>query len=228
MNPPTSRRAQAPSTDTNFDLYRGGLQTPWGFIARSFAIIALTVCPAIICAYLAQTSSNWHVFERSGSIVTIIGLLLASRRYIEHTVTDLVTKDIELKLDKGLSEVVAARCGLTLSAFGTLIWGWGIFLRWWSFGVLALWAAFLIYRAFHDPILQRRGAGAVAGFDTDGDGSVSNAEFLDGLSNASKDQSSGSAQSLLGLMDTDGSGSVSSSEFSAFEGTFVKPETVET
>lgn len=142
------------------DCLRGGaLRTPWGYILRSIAMIALAVSPAIICAHLAQASSRWDLFERSGSVITITGLLLASRRYLEHTVTDLVfaraNGDTGFKPHHALSEVLAARRGLTLSAFGTLVWGWGIFLRWWSFGVLALWMAFVVYRAFRDPVLQR-------------------------------------------------------------------------
>ena len=137
------------------------LRTPWGYIFRSVAMIALAVSPAILCGYLAQASGHWGLFERSGSVITITGLLLASRRYLEHTVTDLVVArtndDAGFKPNHALSEVLAARRGLTLSAFGTLIWGWGIFLRWWSFGVLALWMAFVVYRAFRDPVLQRSG-----------------------------------------------------------------------
>ncbi|CAD6554206.1 hypothetical protein LMG27952_05564 [Paraburkholderia hiiakae] len=135
------------------------LRTPWGYIFRSIAMIALAVSPALICAYLAHATARWDLFERSGSVITITGLLLASRRYLEHTVTDLVVArangDAGFKPHHALSEVLAARRGLTLSAFGTLIWGWGIFLRWWSFGVLALWMAFVVYRAFRDPVLQR-------------------------------------------------------------------------
>jgi hypothetical protein len=138
----------------------GTLQTPWGYIVRSIALIVLAVFPSVICAYLAQTSAHWSLFERSGSIVTITGLLLASRHYFAYTVTNLVvarTKEgTGSKAGKVLTDVLAGRRGLTLSAFGTLIWGWGMFLRWWSFAVLALWVAFVIYRAFRDPVLQRR------------------------------------------------------------------------
>lgn len=138
----------------------GTLRTPWGYIARSIALVVLAVSPSVICAYLAQTSAHWSLFERSGSIVTITGLLLASRHYFAYTVTDLIVartnKGAGFKARKVLGDVLAGRRGLTLSAFGTLIWGWGIFLRWWSFAVLALWMAFVIYRAFRDPVLQRR------------------------------------------------------------------------
>ena len=138
----------------------GTLRTPWGYIARSIALVVLAVSPSVICAYLAQTSAHWSLFERSGSIVTITGLLLASRHYFAYTVTDLVVartnKGGGFKARKVLGDVLAARRGLTLSAFGTLIWGWGIFLRWWSFAVLALWMAFVLYRAFRDPVLHRR------------------------------------------------------------------------
>lgn len=138
----------------------GTLRTPWGYIARSIALVVLAVFPSIICAYLAQTTAHWSLFERSGSIVTITGLLLASRHYFAYTVTDLVVartnKGAGFKARKVLGDVLAGRRGLTLSAFGTLIWGWGTFLRWWSFAVLALWMAFVIYRAFRDPVLQRQ------------------------------------------------------------------------
>ncbi|SOE87374.1 hypothetical protein SAMN05446935_7990 [Burkholderia sp. YR290] len=143
------------------DVDNGALRAPWGYIVRSIALVVLAVCPAVVCAFLAQTSSHWGLFERSESIVTIIGLLLASRHYFSYPVTDLVAartnKRAGFKGGKVLSDALAARRGLTLSAFGTLIWGWGIFLRWWRFVVLALWMAFVIYRAFHDPVLQRRG-----------------------------------------------------------------------
>jgi Ca2+-binding EF-hand superfamily protein len=66
------------------------------------------------------------------------------------------------------------------------------------------------------------------GFNTNGDGSVSYEESLNGLVNASKDESGAFAQSLFGLMDTDGSGSVSALEFGTFEAAFIKAEKVET
>jgi hypothetical protein len=142
-------------------LQQRALRTPWDYIARSVSMIVLAVSPALVCAYFAQTSADWHLFERSGSIVTIAGLLLASRRYFEHTVTDLVVahtrEDARFEPTEVLSSILDARRGLTLSAFGTLIWGWGTILRWWSFAVLALWLAFVIYRAFYDPVLQYSG-----------------------------------------------------------------------
>ena len=62
------------------------------------------------------------------------------------------------------------------------------------------------------------------GFDTNGDGSISNEEFETGLANASQKQSSAFAQTLFELMDTDGSGSVSASEFTSFERAFLQAE----
>jgi hypothetical protein len=60
--------------------------------------------------------------------------------------------------------------------------------------------------------------------DTNGDGAISNAEFLSALGNLSKDGSSPVAQLLLGMMNTNGSGSVSFSQFSSFETAFVQAE----
>jgi hypothetical protein len=63
------------------------------------------------------------------------------------------------------------------------------------------------------------------GFDTNGDGSISNAEFEAGLANALKNQTGTFAQALFGLMNTDGTGSISSSEFTSFETAFLQGET---
>ena len=60
--------------------------------------------------------------------------------------------------------------------------------------------------------------------DTNGNGAISNEEFLNGLAKTSNGGSSPVAQSLLELMNTDGSGSVSFSEFSKFETAFVEAE----
>jgi hypothetical protein len=142
------------------NLHQGELRAPEGYIVRSFAMIVLAVCPEIICACIARASGHWDLFERSGSVTTIIGLLLASRPYFKHTVTDLLIARADehavFKPGEVLSGILAARRGLTLSAFGSLIWGWGVYLRWWSFSVLALWIVFMVYRASRDPVLQRR------------------------------------------------------------------------
>lgn len=140
------------------NLHRGALRVPEGYIAWSIAMIALAVCPAIICACIAQASGHWDLFERSGSVLTMIGLLLASRPYFEHTVTDLVIahadEDAIFKPGEVMSDILAAKRGLTLSAFGSLIWGWGFYLRWWSFSLLVLWMVFVVYRARRDSIVQ--------------------------------------------------------------------------
>ncbi|MEX3994083.1 hypothetical protein AB4Y35_25300 [Paraburkholderia sp. EG286A] len=142
------------------NLLQEELRVPDSYIVWSVAMIALAVSPAFICACIAHASGHWDLFERSGSVITMIGLLLASRPYFEHTVTDLVIahadEDAVLKPGEVLSDILAAKRGLTLSAFGSLIWGWGSYLRWWSFSLLAIWMVFVVYRACRDPVLQRR------------------------------------------------------------------------
>jgi hypothetical protein len=141
-------------------LDHGDPLAPEGYIVWTFAIIVLAVLPALICACVAQASKRWDLFERSGSVTTIIGLLLASRPYFEYTITDLVTAHADehaaFKPRVALSNILAAKRGLTLSAFGSLIWGWGTYLRWWSFSVLALWMIFMVYWAHRAPVLRRR------------------------------------------------------------------------
>jgi hypothetical protein len=91
------------------NLHEGKPRAPEGYIVWSIAMIALAVCPAIICGCIAQTSGHWDLFERSGSVTTIIGLLLASRRYVEHNVTDLVIahadEDAVFKSGEVLSDI---------------------------------------------------------------------------------------------------------------------------
>jgi len=41
-----------------------------------------------------------------------------------------------------LEDIFTAKLGLTLSAFGTIIWGWGKYLGWASFTYLLVWALF--------------------------------------------------------------------------------------
>lgn len=53
---------------------------------RSIVAIILAVCAPLICAWHAESTGRWDLFERSGSITTTIGLLLASRRYVRHSV----------------------------------------------------------------------------------------------------------------------------------------------
>jgi hypothetical protein len=142
------------------NLLHRDLRAPKGYIVKSVALIALAIFPEIICGCIAQASGHWDLFERSGSITTIIGLLLASRPYFEHTVTDLVIAHADenavFKPGEVFSDIMAAKRGLTLSAFGSLIWGWGLYLRWWSFSLLTLWMIFVVYRANRDPALKHR------------------------------------------------------------------------
>ena len=117
---------------------------------RRVAAIILALAPPIACAFLARESGRWDLFERSGSITTAIGLLLASRRYIRYSVFELTTLQAqpESNVAEILEDVFTAKLGLALSAFGTIIWGWGTYLGWWSFTYLPVWAL-VAARDFH-------------------------------------------------------------------------------
>lgn len=56
---------------------------------RRVAATIMAISPPILCACLASNSGNWELFERSGSITTAIGLLVASRRYVQFGVLEL-------------------------------------------------------------------------------------------------------------------------------------------
>ena len=111
---------------------------------RRVAAIFLAVSPPIACAFVAGETGRWDLFERSGSITTAIGLLLASRRYIRYSVLELAVLNEQPKANIAeiLEDISTAKLGLALSAFGTIIWGWGKYLGWASFTYLLVWALF--------------------------------------------------------------------------------------
>ncbi len=111
---------------------------------RRVAAIVLALAAPIACAFLARESGRWDLFERSGSITTAMGLVLASRRYIRYGVLELAVLRAQPEPDmvEMLEDILTAKLGLALSAFGTIIWGWGKYLRWWSFTYLLVWALF--------------------------------------------------------------------------------------
>ena len=118
---------------------------PRRFRVRGAAATIMAISPPILCACLASYSGNWDLFERSGSITTAIGLLVASRRYVQYGVLELAmlqargpaADDREM-----LEDILTAKLGLALSAFGTVIWGWGKYIGWWSFCCVLVWGLF--------------------------------------------------------------------------------------
>jgi len=127
---------------------------------RSIAAVTLGLCPPIVFAWVGQTSGNWDLFERSGAITSAIGLLMASRRYIEYGLLELAMPPSNENQQSHLAELVedifTAKIGLALSAFGTIVWGWGKYLGWWAFSLLLVWAFFAIRDTRWDLIRLRR------------------------------------------------------------------------
>ena len=124
--------------------------------------ILFAVFPAFLCAWLADRSGRWDLFERAGSIATTIGLVFASGRYVRHSVLELAVSrsgQRDSSLAEVLDEVIGARIGFALSGFGTLVWGWGAYLRWWSFLYLPVWGL-VVARTIHRyrRTLRRSGA----------------------------------------------------------------------
>jgi hypothetical protein len=115
--------------------------------ARDVAAIILAISAPLVCIFLARTSERWDLLERSGSITTAIGLLLASRRYIHYGALELATareQNSQPKVTEAFEDVLTAKSSLALSACGTIVWGWGSYLRWWSFTGLFVWALLAI------------------------------------------------------------------------------------
>ena len=110
---------------------------------RTAVTVALGLAPPVAFACVAQISGDWSLFERSGSISTAIGLLVASRRYVSQSIVELASlrsaKEQRSDVAEILDEIVTAKLGLALSGFGTVVWGWGDYLGWWSFAYLLVW-----------------------------------------------------------------------------------------
>jgi hypothetical protein len=120
---------------------------------RRVAATIMAISPPIFCACLASNSGNWDLFERSGSITTAIGLLVASRRYVQYGVLELAMLQARGPAPDAremLEDILTAKIGLALSAFGTVIWGWGKYIGWWSFSCVLVWALFAARDARRD------------------------------------------------------------------------------
>jgi len=111
---------------------------------------------ALAAALHANRTGDWALFERAGSLMTSIGLALSGRRHIRLGAAELLQLDHfgdgdAKRADRGLPlDVIAAKAGFSLSVIGTLMWGWGSYLRWWSFGLLLIWLAVLLYDIWRD------------------------------------------------------------------------------
>ena len=140
--------------------------------ARRLAAAVLAISAPLVCALLAEATGRWDLFERSGSITAAIGLLLASRRYIRHGVLELtmlrVNDALKSDIAEVLEDVVTGKLGLALSAFGSIIWGWGTYLGWWCFAFMAIWVIAVLRDAHRDSRTSERSCtvlpGARSGF----------------------------------------------------------------
>lgn len=65
-----------------------------------------------------------------------------------------------------LEDVLTAKMGLALSAFGTIVWGWGKYLGWWSFSYLLVWAWFAFRDIYRDSIRLKKSHPCAAASDT--------------------------------------------------------------
>ncbi len=104
-----------------------GLRPLNAYSMRRTLSIVLAVSPPIVCASIAESSGNWELFERSGSLTAAIGLIVASRRYIHYGVIELLQAHKKLKSDIAglLEDIFTAKLGLALSGLGMIISGWG-------------------------------------------------------------------------------------------------------
>ena len=128
---------------------------------RAYHIVAimLAVSPPLIAATFATGPEHWDLFERSGALTTTIGFLLASRRYLHRGIIELAMIDQDNGSRANIRELAedihATKLGMAVSAFGTIIWGWGEILQWWTFGCLIIWAAVAAFDVRRDFVRLR-------------------------------------------------------------------------
>jgi uncharacterized membrane protein len=159
------------------DLVR--LRPPRAYLAVKVAALILGVIAPLIGAWIATGRDRWDLFAQSGSITSAVGLLLASRRYLGHGILELAimhrNNESRPSMVELLEDIHTTKMGLAISAFGTIIWGWGKYLGWWSFSCLVVWAVIAALDAWRD-FVRLRGAPtgvppAAAGNKTAGPGS---------------------------------------------------------
>ena len=122
---------------------------------RGIAAIILAVSPPLIAARFATVHDRWDVFERSGSLTSAIGLVVASRRYLGYSVHQLAALEKNSRVDELVEDIYVAKLGLAISAFGMTISAWGRYLGWWSFSYLVVWAAIAARDAWRDLVRSR-------------------------------------------------------------------------
>lgn len=76
------------------------------YCVRRAVAVTVAGCPPIVCAWLAENSGRWDLFERSGSITVAIGLVVASRRYVEHGIFELAMLRANNQLESEIGEVL--------------------------------------------------------------------------------------------------------------------------
>ena len=73
---------------------------------------------------------------------------------MQHSILELAALhengDLKSDLAEVIEEIFTGKLGLALSGFGMVIWGWGKYLGWWSFGYLVVWGFFILRDARRD------------------------------------------------------------------------------
>ena len=122
--------------------------------ARRLAAAVLAISPPFVFALLAEARAAGTCSSVRGPSLQPSAFSLASRRYIQHGALELTMLRVNdaLKSDTAevLEDVVTGKLGLALSAFGSIIWGWGAYLGWWCFAFMAIWVIGVLRDAHRD------------------------------------------------------------------------------
>ena len=92
---------KTPSDESPIDLLKAaGVWPLSAYHVHGLMMALLALCPVIVCAIFAEHSGRWDLFQRSGSITSAIGLFIASRRYIQFSLLELLQANDHLKTNK--------------------------------------------------------------------------------------------------------------------------------
>jgi hypothetical protein len=131
-------------------------------------LVSISVAILLFSAVSSADSGNWSIVERSGTIIIVIGAVLATRRYLRMGVKELFVSEHtidggkypkspeETEAEKELyADIRAAKFGFCLSVIGTIINGWGSYMQWASFALFALLGVMLLNDYISDKLYSK-------------------------------------------------------------------------
>ncbi len=118
-------------------------------LTTTWLLVALAFLWLIIWCWVAATSSEPHWVQRAGSVVVVIGVVIAARpifrlgyrkwlqslRVADYGHIMPGPEELEEDRQRGVDEIAQKIVGPIVALVGTLIWGYGDLAWTWVFGM---------------------------------------------------------------------------------------------